>query len=175
MIRKIISGGQLGADMAGLDAGIELGIELGIEVGGTASHGYIQSTGPKSKDRVVNIELQSKYGLKEGQITKKQGQYGPYDDIYIQRTIANAQEADGSIWFGNRNSPGGKLTLGHIAQKGKPTPLINPLPEQIMPWMTLNNIEVVNIAGNREFSNPGIYQSTKEILIEGLKESINKQ
>jgi len=164
-VKKVISGGQTGVDMAGLDAAIE----AGIPTGGTAAHKFTQSTGPKSSDKISNQELATKYGLKEGQVTRKQGQYGPYDDVYTQRTVANAQEADGTIWFGNADSPGGKLTLGTTAQKGKPRPLVNPQSaDEIRNWIALNRIETLNVAGNREHTNPGIYDKSKNMLIEAL-------
>lgn len=162
-LTRIISGGQSGADIAGLDAALE----LNIPIGGTASAGFQQETNEGIK--IKNTELNTKYGLKEGIITKREGTYGTYDDVYYQRTIDNAQEADGTIWFGNPSSPGGKLTLSSIAQKGKVNPLINPTnAEEIKKWITDNNIKVLNVAGNREKSKPGIYNTTKTMLVEAL-------
>ena len=162
-LTRIISGGQSGSDMGGLDAAIE----LGIPTGGTAAAGFQQETNEGSK--IKNTELNTKYGLKEGAITKREGTYGTYDDVYYQRTIDNAQEADGTIWFGDSNSPGGKLTLSTIAQQGKVKPLINPTnAEEIRKWITDNNIKVLNVAGNREKSKPGIYNTTKTMLVEAL-------
>lgn len=162
MITKIISGGQLGADMAGLDAALE----CGIPIGGTASAGYIQSTGQGRS--IVNLDLRNKYGLKEGYPTTGSGQ--AYNNPYRQRTIANAQEADGTIWFGHTRSPGGKLTLSQDTQRGKPKPLINPLSnEELRFWIVMNNIQILNVAGNREWTNPGIYQRTKDMLVQVLK------
>ena len=93
-VTKIISGGQTGVDVAGLDAAVE----LGISTGGTAAAKYTQST---AKGTVLNPSLKTKYGLREGKSIRKEGRYGVYDDVYSQRTIDNAQEADGTIWFGN--------------------------------------------------------------------------
>ncbi len=158
---KIISGGQTGVDISGLDAALD----LGISIGGTAAANYTQSSAKNKKFR--NEELKTKYNLKEGKYTQRTGIYGPYQDVYYQRTIDNAQEADGTIWFGNENSPGGKLTLGKVAQKNKPSPLINPSSKtEVWKWMKDNNIKIINIAGNREHTNPGIYQKTKDFLIE---------
>ena len=162
-LTRIISGGQSGADMGGLDAAIE----LGIPTGGTAAAGFQQETNEGSK--IKNTELNTKYGLKEGAITKREGAYGTYDDVYYQRTIDNAQEADGTIWFGNPNSPGGILTLKDTTQQGKVKPLINPTnAEEIRKWIIDNNIKVLNVAGNREKSKPGIYNTTKTMLVEAL-------
>jgi len=163
-VTKIISGGQTGVDVAGLDAALE----LGIQTGGTAAAKFQQSI--EGNKKIFSPELATKYGLKEGKITRRQGQYGIYDDVYHQRTIDNAQEADGTIWFGNEFSPGGRLTLGHNAQKGKPKPLVNPKDEtEIVRWIKANNISILNVAGNREHTNPGIYDKAKTLLINALK------
>lgn len=165
---KVVAGAQLGADMGGLDAALE----SGIKTGGTASGGFVQSTGKGTKQFVP--ELATKYGLKEGRFTEKQGQYGPYKDPYIQRTIDNAQEADGTIWFG-KDSPGKTLTLSSKAQFGKAKPLLEPTTAQeIVDWVNTNNIRTINIAGNREYTNPGIYDRTKAILKEAF-EILKKQ
>lgn len=166
-LTRIISGAQTGADMGGLDAAIE----LGIPTGGTMAAKFQQSTLDNKgiEIKIFSPEIAKKYGLKEGTITKKEGTYGTYDDVYYQRTIDNAQEADGTIWFGDSNSPGGKLTLSTIAQQGKVKPLINPTnAEEIRKWITDNNIKVLNVAGNREHKNPGIYNTTKTMLVEAL-------
>lgn len=162
-LTRIISGAQTGADMGGLDAAVE----LGIPTGGTMAAKFQQSI--EGDKKIFSPEIAEKYGLKEGVITKKQGQYGTYDDVYYQRTIDNAQEADGTIWFGNANSPGGRLTLSPDTQQGKAKPLINPTnAEEIRKWITDNNIKVLNVAGNREHTNPGIYNTTKIMLVEAL-------
>ena len=95
-VTKIISGAQTGVDMAGLDAGKE----IGIPTGGTAAAKFQQSVGEKQKE--FKPELANIYGLKEGKVTKRFTQDGrQYDDVYYQRTLDNAQEADGTTWFGN--------------------------------------------------------------------------
>jgi hypothetical protein len=163
-VKKIISGGQTGVDVAGLDASLE----VGIPTGGTAAAKFQQST--KGDKKIFSPELAKKYGLKEGSITKREGKFGPYDDVYYQRTIDNSQEADGTIWFGKSDSPGGRLTLGNVAQNSKPKALVNPKSaEEIIEWLVNNNIQVLNVAGNREHTNPGIYDKAKTMLIEALK------
>lgn len=158
-LKKVISGMQTGVDMAGLEAAFE----TGIPTGGTAAAKFQQST--EGDKKTFRKDLAEKYGLKEGKLTRKTGKFGEYDDVYYQRTIDNAQEADGTIWFGNASSPGGNLTLGPIAQKGKPSPLVNPKSkEEIIRWMSKNNIQVLNVAGNREHTNPGIFDTSKNML-----------
>lgn len=164
-VTKIISGAQTGVDMAGLDAAQE----VNISTGGTAAAKWQQST--EGNKKIFNPALATKYGLKEGKITKRFTQDGKeYDDVYYQRTLDNAQEADGTIWFGNAASPGGKLTLNRDTQKGKPRPLINPTSAQeIRNWLNEHNIKTLNVAGNREHTNPGIYDKAKTLLVDALK------
>lgn len=147
-VAKIISGGQTGADQAGLLAGKE----LGISTGGTAPPGFQTAQGSQK-------ELLERFGLEEGV---------PDPKIYPKRTIKNAQDADGTVWFGNTDSPGARLTLGRIAQAGKPSPIINPTVEELRRWIVENNISVLNVAGNREHTNAGITEKTKSILVEAL-------
>ena len=74
MVTKIISGGQTGADMAGL----VVAKEFGIETGGTAPIGWATEEGSKQ-------ELLESYGLVEG----------PEDDrTYVKRTMINIHTHD---------------------------------------------------------------------------------
>ena len=98
MIIKIISGGQTGADQAGLAAGKE----LNIQTGGVAPLGFRTDAGP-------NPALKELYNL----IAHESFNYKP-------RTIENAKNSTGTIWFGEDSSPGGKLTLSTCKKLGKP-------------------------------------------------------
>lgn len=128
---RIISGGQTGADTAGLLAAEQ----FGAETGGTLPKGL-----RRERDELDVNTFGERFGTKEHQ----------FDTGYRGRTIQNAQEADGTVWFGNPDSPGGKLTLGPKSQRGKPKPLVNPTANQLAKWMTDNNIQTLNVAGNRD-------------------------
>ncbi len=146
MIRKIISGGQTGGDFGGLLAGKK----LGIETGGTAPKGYRTDIGP-------NQTLKD-FGLVE----HSDWQYKP-------RTIENVKNSQGTLWFGDVNSPGAKLTLGTCKKLGKPY-IINPIEEAFKRWIEWNKIEVLNVAGNRESSKPGIQKYVEDFLVKALGE-----
>jgi len=75
-LRKIISGGQTGADVTGLLCARA----LGLETGGTAPKGYGTEGGP-------NLELEV-FGLVES------------------ATRDNVKNSDHTLWFGNTGSPG---------------------------------------------------------------------
>jgi hypothetical protein len=142
MITKIISGGQTGADEGGLAAGKA----LKLETGGVAPKGFRTETGP-------NPALKEMYGLTEHQ-----------DFNYKPRTIENVKNSTGTVWFGNEFSPGGKLTIGTCKKFGKPYS-INPSKLTLIKWINWNNIITLNVAGNRESTNPGLYERVKNFLI----------
>jgi len=147
MIKKIISGAQTGADRAGLAAAAV----LSLEVGGTVPRGRRAEDGPLT-DRTMKL-----FNLKEHS-----------SDKYPPRTKANVWNSDGTVVFGNVGSPGSRLTLKYCRELGKPY-CINPTPDQLRVWALKWKIETLNVAGNRENSNPGIYRSTLNTLIEAFK------
>ena len=144
---KIISGGQTGADQGGLEAGRL----LGIPTGGTAPVGFITDEGP-------NLDLIS-YGLVPGP---------PDPRVFPLRTIKNVKDSDGTVWFGNPNSPGGRLTLNTCKRVGRPY-IVNPSPQDLSRWVSNNHIKVMNVAGNRERKSPGIKQRVIKILSEAFE------
>lgn len=152
ILDMVISGGQNGADLAGLAAAYD----LGIKTGGTAPKGYRVCNYDGSDS--ANPELASKYRLVEST---------SYD--YPPRTKLNVMYSDGTVWFGYEHSPGGKLTIKTCHHYNKPL-LINPKSTELRQWIISNNIKVLNVAGNRvsEF-NPNIYDTTYFTIYEALK------
>ena len=134
-LHKIISGGQAGADITGL----ECARELGLETGGTAPLGWITENGPNPK-------------LKEfGLIQDNTSAYPP-------RTRKNVRDADATVWFGQTGSPGWKCTQGACLHHDKPFH-VNPTADQFL-WLA-TCYEVINIAGNRYSKNPEVVQLVK--------------
>jgi Circularly permutated YpsA SLOG family len=82
-LEKVISGGQTGADQAGLRATQA----AGIPTGGCAPKGWQTEYGP--------APWLAEYGLTER-----------LKASYPARTGANARESDGTIWFGTTDSSG---------------------------------------------------------------------
>lgn len=159
MIEKIISGGQTGADQGGLEAGKE----LGIRTGGTAPFGWKTEEGS-------NYELRDTYNLKPS-----------LSSNYQPRTKANVRASDGTVIFGNINSPGSKLTLRLCDELDKTClhivnpEAINHYKPHFITWLHSNNIKVLNVAGNRESKHPGIQIHVKNFLVEAIKEYNNGQ
>lgn len=149
MIEKIISGGQTGADQGGLEAGRI----LGISTGGYCPKGWRTEKGPQE-------ERLKSYGLTEH-----------CDSAYPPRTRANVHNSDGTVWFGNQNSPGGKLTIRTCHDMDKDF-IINPNTAELLEFIELNNIHVLNVAGNRESTNPGIQEKVKCFLVSALRGAV---
>ena len=144
ILKKIISGGQTGADQGGLEAGRE----LGLETGGTAPFNWMTSDGFKK-------EFLQGYGLVAG----------PHDPrTYPIRTRENVLNSEGTVIFGNLESPGTRLTRSYCLALDKYL-ICNPTPKELADWILKYNIRTLNVAGNREQRNPGIKKYTKSVII----------
>ena len=146
VLRKIISGGQTGADMGGLLAAQK----CGIETGGWIPKGFQTENGLKP-------DL-ADFGLKETTSVS-----------YTPRTKYNVEDSDGTIRFaGNFASPGEICTRRAILANRKEcidVDFNNPTsPEKVAAWIKDKKIEVLNVAGNRESKCPGIEKFTEEFL-----------
>lgn len=137
---KIISGGQTGADMAGLI----FAHKIGIATGGTAPKGY------KTESGNMTHLLKDMFGLSE---------FGDYK----QRTIINIEDADGTVIFADRTSSGSLLTVKKCREMKKPY-TVSPSPETFLKWLGDNKIKILNVAGNRESVSPGIEGRTIKFL-----------
>ena len=148
MIRKIISGGQTGADRAALDAAIK----LAIAHGGWIPKGKITEDGP----------LPEKYKLKE---TRSSG--------YAERTAKNVQDADGTLIISRGQLTGGSEYTREMAIKHKRPWLHIDLSQvaafqaasTINQWVLQNEIEILNVAGPRASKDPGIYPEALNIIV----------
>src|SRR5262245_28201803 len=139
VLRKIISGGQTGADRAGLDFAIEAGLEHGgyVPRGRKAEDGRID-------DRYRLVELPS--------------------GAYPARTKRNVAEGDGTVIFSLENelAGGSELTLSYAIRVGKPAVQISNAETQgakeaffkqvlrLRHFIEENGIKVLNVAGSRE-------------------------
>ena len=148
MTKKVISGGQTGADVAGLRAAKTLGIPTG---------GYIPK-GFKTENGPTPI-LGERYGLIEL----------PTGD-YPTRTRKNILSSDGTIIFADIFDRGSKLTQKLCTELDIPClPVMldedrEPNIDNICRWIRINEIETLNIAGNRNSKSPGIESRVMIIL-----------
>jgi hypothetical protein len=147
MIKKIISGGQTGADRAALD----VAIHLDIPHGGWIPRGRKTEDGP----------LPEHYRLQELPT-----------DSYPARTAANVADSDGTLIITHgRLKSGSKLTRQYASAHGKAQLHADldvlrgdDLLYAIVNWIVKNDIEVLNVAGSRASEDPSLYDSVFEVL-----------
>lgn len=140
-VKKIISGFQTGVDTIGL----QVAKMLGLETGGTAPRGFLQESGK-------NPAGASMYGVQE--ISEEaQADYRRRNpnktDAYTARTEQNVKNSDGTVYFSTNADSAGKIATKREADKlGKPF-IENPTAAELKAWLIKNNIQTLNVAGNR--------------------------
>jgi len=147
MIKKIVSGGQTGADQAALD----VAIKLDIPHGGWAPRGRLTEDGP----------LPEKYHLEEMPT-------GNYQD----RTEQNVIDSDGTVILSHGKLSGGSAYTRDMAlQHARPWLHIDlnkmlkfEAAQKISAWIAENGVEILNVAGPRASRDPAIYNNVLEIL-----------
>jgi len=147
MIKKIVSGGQTGADRAALDFAIDNEIPHGgwVPKGRLAEDGFIR-----------NI-----YNVRETNTPD-----------YNDRTEKNVIDSDGTVIFSHGPLTGGSALTRILAIKHHHPFLhidLNIISEfeaavEIIHWVTQHGIETLNVAGSRSSKDPLIYNATVNIL-----------
>jgi len=147
MIKKIISGGQVGADQAAIDAAIKYNFPHG---------GWIQK-GRKTQSGI----LPDKYELKEMPIAG-------FEDRIEQNVI----DSDGTVIISHGELTGGADYSQKMAKKHNRPCLhidLNVTPafmasSEINTWIIENEIEVMNVTGSRTSEDAKIYKETMYIV-----------
>ena len=134
-VKKVISGGQTGIDQLGLI----VGKKLGIKTGGTATPGFVTE---KGKD----LNLKS-FGVEEISSELQAGKSGK--EFYLPRTEQNVLNSDGTVYFATNEDSAGKIATQNFARKHNKPFILNPTAEELNKWLSDNNIETLNVAGNR--------------------------
>jgi len=150
MLKKIISGGQTGADQGALDAAIKYSFPHG---------GWIQK-GRKTEDGILPYD----YKLKE----LKSGAH----PNYTERNVINS---DGTLIISHGKLKGGSALPKRLAKKYNRYCLhidLNETPafiaaSKINSWIIEHDIKILNVTGSRASKDPKIYENTKYI-IEGV-------
>jgi hypothetical protein len=154
MIKKVISGFQDGADIAG----IHFAKSVGLQTGGHIPFGYRTLSGPKPE-----------YEIEFGAIQDNSPDYPP-------RTERNVQNADATARFAfDFETSGEKCTIRFIKRLKKPyidIPLaelnkhnLDEYLETFNQFIVNNNVEILNVAGNaphRVYPKP--YEYTLKFL-----------
>jgi hypothetical protein len=150
MIRKIISGGQTGADQGALD----YAMEKGMEAGGWCPRGRVCENGI----------IPAKYPVEE-----------VAEDDYNLRTKRNVQDSDGTLVIirDGYMEDGTHRTVEYCMGLSKPQFLVDlhvmsgqleSVCHALINWIDHHGIEVLNVAGNRESNSPGIQKETAAFL-----------
>jgi hypothetical protein len=131
MLKKVISGGQIGADIAGLRAAKK----CGLETGGYMPKGFRTVKGPKEA-------WAKKFGLEEHE-----------DWRYPARTRENVRASDATICLAlDFTTPGERATLRELRNAHRrylDIDLNHPISTKITAsWLISMKVEVLNIAGN---------------------------
>jgi hypothetical protein len=144
MVDKVISGGQTGSDQAALRA-------CGIPTGGFAPRGWLTEGALDEEGHPLPKSLASPWLAEWGLVECDEPGWPP-------RTRANVRDSDATLWFGDRHSPGSKLTLDTCRALGKPFLIVykGTRPSEVSAWIAGNNVLVLNVTGNRESKAPGI-------------------
>lgn len=155
MLEKIVSGGQTGVDRAALD----FAIANEIPHGGYCPKGRLAEDGPISET----------YQLTELDSTD-----------YRVRTEKNVVTTDGTLIFYRKRLYGGTgLTNTFAKNHDKPVFRFNfdgkKNASEIVEWILVNKIKVLNVAGPRESSSPGIDDQVHDALksvLNGLRSTL---
>lgn len=148
-ITKIISGGQTGADRAGLD----------VAIWHNFPHGGWCPKGRKAEDSPIG----GQYELKETPSAN-----------YLQRTEWNVRDTDGTIvlTFAPQITGGSMRTVEFAKKHRKPCLHISRKVNQpellIQKFIETHGIKLLNIAGSRESKEPGINEWAKGVLDSAL-------
>jgi Circularly permutated YpsA SLOG family len=145
VLDRVVSGGQTGADQAGWRAA-KASV---IVTGGGMPECFLTEVGPWLRRYVRGVEMPG--------------------GGYPERTRANVRDSDATIWFGNPDSPGGRTTLRACTGFGKPVYLVNEgltQPTDVVAGIEAEEVRVLNLAGNRESTEPGIGDRFERFLVE---------
>ena len=158
MIKRIISGGQTGADRAALD----FAIKMDLPHGGWVPKGRLAEDG----------SIPARYHLTE-MPTKS----------YPKRTEQNVVDSDGTLIVSHEKLTGGsQYTLDMAVMHSKPWLHIDlnettvlEAAQQVIDWVLTNRIETLNVAGPRASKDLRIYMAVCDLLETIFYLSISKE
>lgn len=147
--RRLVSGGQTGVDRAALDAALTLGIPCG---------GWVPA-GRRAEDG----RLAARYPVCETPTRR-----------YAERTLWNVRDSDATLILTVGPPSGGTaLTVRYAARLGRPCRVVDlggaADAEGVRAWLAEESVAVLNLAGPRESTTPGIYERAFAWLVDLLE------
>lgn len=146
IVEKIISGGQTGADRAGLDWALKHGVPHGGQC-------------PKDR-RAEDGCVPAIYQLQES-----------YSRYYPPRTRWNVEHSDATLVFSKPDyGRGTELTVKYCFEAGKPCLVLTsdqPIAAaavKLRKWLAERQPKVLNVAGSRASTAPDIYTFAIQVL-----------
>ena len=150
--RRIVSGGQTGVDRAALD----VAIAMGLEHGGWCPAGRLAEDG----------EVPGHYQLRETRSSE-----------YPVRTQRNAVESDATLILYERKLKGGTLLTRRICKRFQKPFLALAMDqkpvEEARCWLAEQQPEILNVAGPRESTSPGIFHRSMDFLLRALASELS--
>jgi hypothetical protein len=145
LIKRIVSGGQTGADRTALDWALTHGV----------THGGWCPAGRMAEDGAIPLRYQ---------LTEM-----PDGGGYRQRTRANVRDSDATLIVSIEPelTGGSRQTLVFARQLGKPWLHLHPGMDwrsALRTWLDVNTISTLNVAGPRASAAPAIGSFTVEVL-----------
>lgn len=126
VLKMIISGGQTGID----ELALRIANQYGVKTGGWMPPMFLTEEGCKP-------EFEEKYNMQ-----------ALGSGLWSKRTRYNVKCSDGTVVFGNVNSGGTASTINFLAKFKKPY-CINPEASDLIKFVLSNQIQVLNVAGNK--------------------------
>jgi len=189
-LRKVISGGQSGADRAALEAASR----VGLATGGWIPEGFLTSEG-----RVP--ELGARFGLRELCLDRS-SQTSVAAEAYVERSKRNVDDADATLAFRLAPSRGTDRTIGYAQTKrwqdgalpGRAAGEVSLLrsyracmivtslePREqiiraIVDFVQRHRVQVLNVAGHRASTAPvqNFRASVENLLCDALAQCVSK-
>jgi len=145
-LRRIVSGGQTGVDRAALDAALA----FGLDCGGWCPRGRRAEDG-RIPDRYTLTETRS--------------------PLYSVRTRRNVEDSDATLVLARGPAAGGTLrTVAAARAAGRPCRIVDlatagaEAPAEAAAWLAAERIAVLNVAGPRESTAPGIGAAARRFM-----------
>ena len=152
-VKRIVSGGQTGVDRGALDAAIVVGID----------HGGWCPLGRLAED---------------GRIPKRYHLHETDSSDYAVRTEQNVIDSDATLILHVGTLSGGtELTRRLSVKHNRPNLLVDladdPDPHRVRQWLEELGVEVLNVAGPRGSSLPGLNEESRDFLVRVFRDALD--